>query len=609
MVDQVQRDLGPGAAAPVGVEHPDCIEHPGDVEPLRRAVAALLGDVAGLGLAAGVAITGVNPVPLELAALVSAVEFQPRLRRVAESALGQQGADLGLAWLSAFTHGLAQGPAGLAVDVAYRASMLTEAEARRQVWIRREHEFYANPRRRPVEAPILPDRPVPLPRGAVGTWAARLSIAALVGFGGALLATGDPRRASDAFLSGTPKAARVGREGFAAQLGRTLSARGVVPVDPRALRRLDRLDTVVIDAAAITAGGWRVDTVCDLDGGLRPRLQPIAEALLDARNPANPSTDGTWRLSPLDGPALEVTPAVRSRAKRLRTDGALSLTLARQGRVEALVRCVARLDPAAHELAAAVRAAGHRLVVAGRKGAAGTQLGAAQVCPRGTRLGACVRDLQRGGAVVAVITRRGRAALVAADVGIGLTRPSGRPPWGADLLCGRELSDAIFIIRASTTARAVSRRSAWLALVGSAGGAAAALAGPPGGAMHRSAFALNGAAALALSDGTQSGRSLGRRWAAVAADAPEATRRIGQPRSAAARLGLPRSAARLSMTAASLAVATTATSLRLAERTLLVAADVVAPRTRGEPTPGEPTPGEPFIAPSNGQSPAASGVD
>src|SRR5205807_3784073 len=79
----------------------------------------------------------------------------------------------------------------------------------------------------------------------------RAALAAFGVFGLSLAATKDPRRAANTLMAAAPKAARLGREAFAAQLGRDLANRDVIVLDPSALRHLDRVDTVVVDRSAV----------------------------------------------------------------------------------------------------------------------------------------------------------------------------------------------------------------------------------------------------------------------------------------------------------------------------------------------------------------------
>jgi cation-transporting ATPase I len=66
-------------------------------------------------------------------------------------------------------------------------------------------------------------------------------------------------------MAAAPKAARLGREAFAAQLGRDLANRDVIVLDPSALRHLDRVDTVVVDRSAVMG---------------RKTLDPLADAFV-----------------------------------------------------------------------------------------------------------------------------------------------------------------------------------------------------------------------------------------------------------------------------------------------------------------------------------------
>ena len=83
------------------------------------------------------------------------------------------------------------------------------------------------------------ERPRPLPPGPVETYADQATLTGLGAFGVALPVTGNPRRAVNLALATVPKAARLGREGFAGELGRLLARRGAVVLDATAMRRRD----------------------------------------------------------------------------------------------------------------------------------------------------------------------------------------------------------------------------------------------------------------------------------------------------------------------------------------------------------------------------------
>ncbi len=498
----------------------DRADHPADIEPIHRTIAAITGGVLGLGLSLIGSTTRLPRVPIELAGLVSLLDNQPWLRRRVEDLLGKRLADLVLPLSAAAANGVAQGPVGISVDLALQGLVLSELHTRRDVWARREREFYANPSHDPIEPPDVGARPVPLPPGPVEIWSERISLGGLAGFGAALLLSRDLRRAADAFLAAVPKAARVGREAFATQFGRVLAARGVVPLDASALRRLDRIDTVVLDSDDLVTRQWQVASVLALGDHPLERLEALARDLFDPLDPGASRTGEGWVLEPFgDGARLHPLPrGAVSRAREVRRAGATVLALHRGGRLHGLVAAEPVLDPGAELVVDAVRAAGHRLVVAGSEGAAGRRLGADETIPRGKQLGAAVRALQAQGAGVMVIARRGKRGLAAADVGVGVTRATGRPPWGADLVCGRQLAEAALIVAATAEARQVSVRSAALAGLGSAAGAVLALTGTRRTAGRRALTLVNGAAAVALVTGAASGAALAQRPRIVSSD-------------------------------------------------------------------------------------------
>ncbi|MHB1876229.1 MAG: heavy-metal-associated domain-containing protein, partial [Streptosporangiaceae bacterium] len=271
-------------------------DHPGDIEPIQRQMYAIGADIGGLGLGFAGRLVRSNPVVGEVASLVSLVDATPSFRRALESRIGRAATDLGLAVGNAVAQGLAQGPLGLVVDAAHRGLVLGELRARRDLWERREPELHGRsegpgsqadppgdgPRIavRPGGAPAggasaggapagghAPDlsqtaeRPVPLPPGPVESYTNKAAIAALAGAAAAAAVTRDPAMLVAATVTANPKPARLGREGFAAWLGRDLARSGVLTMDTEALRRLDRIDTVVLDAAVLTTGSQAVRSV------------------------------------------------------------------------------------------------------------------------------------------------------------------------------------------------------------------------------------------------------------------------------------------------------------------------------------------------------------
>ncbi len=170
------------------------------------------------------------------------------------------------------------------------------------------------------------------------------------------------------------------------------------------------------------------------------------------------------------------------------------------------------LDPAALLLADGARRAGLHLVLAGRRGSTARQLGVSEVVPGGRHLHESVRSLQALGKVVLLVSGGvSHRALEAADVSVAVTGRAAPAPWGADLILGEELADALVVVEALQQASTVSRQSASLAMAGSGIGAAWALVGLPVGAGRRAALAVNAAALAAQANGYLRAAGLERR--------------------------------------------------------------------------------------------------
>jgi cation-transporting ATPase I len=75
-----------------------------------------------------------------------------------------------------------------------------------------------------------------------------------VGAAAALLVLGSPGLANGALAAAAAKAARGGRECFAAQRGRDAAGRRSLVLDRAVPCRLDRVDTVVLDGEILRTG-------------------------------------------------------------------------------------------------------------------------------------------------------------------------------------------------------------------------------------------------------------------------------------------------------------------------------------------------------------------
>lgn len=485
-------------------------EHPGDIEPVRRQAIAVGADVVALGGSAFGQLLRLTPVPAEVGSLVSLMENEPRVRQFLEQHLGMALTDLGLGVTSAFVQSLTQGPLTLLSDITHRANQLGELQANRRAWERREPDLYHAPLDEPLGAVSVPERQRPLGSGPVESYGDLAAAASVAGAAGAVAVTRSPWRAAGIITAAVPKAARHGREAFAASLGRELATRDVVVLDREALRRLDRVDTVVLDSLVLVSGRLVFGAVEPVDGHDAGTVTARALAMFDPAHPERLVRRRGWMLGPiaaveeeLSGGAV-VPPAGRS--------GRVVLGVVQSRDLVARITLEPELDPLAAPLAELVRRQGYRLVVAGRRSGLAERLGAEGSLAGGNRLARSVRALQtEGRGVLLVSGGASHAALRAADVGVGVGGHGPHPPWGAALLTRPGLADAHLIVESLPVARSVSRRSIALSAAGSGSGAVWSLFGPGTSASRRAAVPVNVAALAAQVTGTAAAAALGRR--------------------------------------------------------------------------------------------------
>lgn len=538
--------------------------HPADDSPVFAAATALAADTAGLATAATARLLRLGRLPRAVRAPLVLAETQPRLRHALAERFGPQGADLLLTLGNAITHALSEGYTPLAVDAARRLLQLIELRSRQAVWARREQALHATGHALPQEKAPEQPRPVPLPPGPVERTADRTSLTALAGAGALAAWARDPGRAANLVLATVPKAAELGREGFACMLGTELARRGIVPLDGSALRRLDRVSAVVIDSAVLCAQPARI-------------LSPVAAAPASRRtathgsaahgssahdSSAHDSSDGhraagsdrsagyraagTGRSAggqAATGPAAEGGPAdpvAWQAAERVlagrsladlagpgpwadggwrltRVAGRISgphgltvdLTDAR-GRHRGRFLAGRELDERAEALLGAARDCASHVVITGHASTAELAPWVDEVLPAGRSLTQQVRRLQAAGHGVLVISAGRHRALAAADAGVAVLTGEHGVSWNADLVCGPGLGDAWRILRAVRAARLSSERSARLSLGGSTLGALLVAVGGGPHSTRAGIAPVQSAAVLAMGAGAVSARSVAR---------------------------------------------------------------------------------------------------
>jgi cation-transporting ATPase I len=572
---------------------------PGPAHPAGRgeaavAAVALAADVAGMASAITARVLRLAPLPHAIRVPLVLAEAQPRLREAIAGRAGPPGADLLLALGNAVTHGLTQGYAPLALDAVHRLAQLTELRARERVWAQRERALHETGHPLPSERAAQRPRPVPLPPGPVERAADRTSLAALAGAASVLGWTGDPGQAAELLLATVPKAARLGREGFACVLGTQLARLGVVPLDGSALRRLDRISAVVIDSEVLCAARARILPPPSEDGGHRGnghrgnghrgnghrgnghrgnghRGNGQAPATGARQGGAAGAGHGAAGAGHGAAGAGQVTdPAAWQAAQRLLAGrplhdlagpgpwagggwelrrvhgdisgpGGLLLDLSHRGRPRGRLLAGLEPDPLADALLGAARDGGARVVLTGHASTAELAPWADEVLPPGRSLARQVRRLQAAGHGVMVISATAHRALAEADAGVAVITPGHAVSWSADLICGPGLGHAWRVVRAAGEARLASQRSAKLSLGGSALGALLVAAGNGNRGAAARTTPVHSAALLAFGAGMLSARSVARLpeppaaprgdWHAMTAEAAFARLAAGGPAS------------------------------------------------------------------------------
>jgi cation-transporting P-type ATPase I len=379
-------------------------------------------------------------LPPSLSAVITLIDYQPRLRSVIEDRLGQDAADTVLAISAATVYAVTQAPATVAVEFVRHLAQLGEGVAAARAWERFEPMLAADAQC--IDATAPPQRPRPVPAGVIERHAERSGAAQGLAALAVGLLTRDITAAATAAVVTAPKPARNAREAFASNLGRGLADRhGVLPLHPRALRMLDRVDAVVVDPRVLAIDSLRVGQLRNVAEADRSAVWLWAQdALEDA------ALDAGWTRVPTD------------------FDGAR-----RNGHSRGEVFVRNAHHPLAHSVLGEIRRAGADVVSVEVDELDDLRSSFDELyAVDGTTdaaLADAVHALQSDGKTVAVVGKDAPLALDAADVGVGLMGPGGIPPWHADLLVS-DVEGIWRILHALPAARKASARGVELATSG-----------------------------------------------------------------------------------------------------------------------------------------------
>ncbi|MBV8181525.1 MAG: cation-translocating P-type ATPase [Mycobacterium sp.] len=404
---------------------------PGDGLLLATKAVGVGATAVGVGAAVAGRMLRWPRLTYGFEAAVVAVDYQPRVRRLLEDSIGQSATDTLLSLAMTAAHVVELSPASLAVDLMMETLKAAEMRAEAQAWSRHEPRLARHAEHAQIHPP---SRPVPLPEGPIERHSRRSALAQVISVTAVGAATRNLNMSSTMALVTTPKATRTTRESFAAALGQGLADQhAVLPLRPQSLRRLDRVDALLIDPRVLCTDTLRVVRVRGAD---EDELSPAwnrAQLLLEKRG---------LRVG------WHPVPGIPARGS--------------DGGVEALI------GPTHDPLAAAVLAEGRRAGLdlisvdiddLGELRPAFDELWPPQNGSVDDALVAALTDLQRSGHTVAVVSSAAAQALSSADVGLGVMPNSDAepPPWTADLILS-DLAGAWRLLHAVPVAKTASRR-------------------------------------------------------------------------------------------------------------------------------------------------------
>ncbi|WP_082946286.1 cation-translocating P-type ATPase [Mycobacterium sp. E1747] len=416
---------------------------PGDGLLLAARGAMVAVNAAGFAAAVAGRALRLPAAPIAVEAVSAIANHQPWLRRALEGGIGPGATDTALSVFGTAAHVVTLSPAKLSVDLAMQAFKAAECRAAARAWARYEPELA-----RHADDSSLHDlpRPIPPPAGPIERHATRVAWVQMLGVALTGALTRDVTMASNAALAASPKAMRTTHEAFAATLGRGLADQhAVLPLRPESLRRLDKVDALLIDPRVLCGAQMRVVRLRGAsDDDLLLAWARAQELLDDGAAPG-------WHPIPVTS-ADEVNGG---------------------GPVEALIA------PAPHPLASALitraRDSGARLVSVDTDLLGDLRPAFDDVQPTGGDIDAALADavsaLQRDGHTVAVLSSSGAQALSGADVALGIRPDSDAPPpWTADLMLD-DLAGAWRVLHALPAARRASQQGIAISVGASALGA------------------------------------------------------------------------------------------------------------------------------------------
>src|SRR5829696_4271558 len=271
-------------------------EHPLDPGPLVQSSARLIG--AGLGLVllglrkairAEVALLQ-SRVPATVAGTVGIAEGLPPVRAGLRRVLGRDRAQLLVGAASIVSLTLAGSPVGLAVTAASALRLLTEVRARRSAWLAYEERLKDAVEAVPGavveltgdEGFVPRPRPAPPAPSTLDLYASRMSVISLGYAALSVVLTRSLRSAFPALLLLSPRSAFIGAEGADTAASARVLRAGATVVGTRPERPVARPDVVIIDGPRTVAEGVELARVVPLEADDPDAMADLARAVASA---------------------------------------------------------------------------------------------------------------------------------------------------------------------------------------------------------------------------------------------------------------------------------------------------------------------------------------
>lgn len=425
---------------------------PGEVAPIGRSTFALTVQSAAFafGLLPRVGRFRGNHVNLGVA--VSLLRGVPGLRESLERRLGRPIAEMMMGGIHGFARALNRAPLSAASELVSQGVSLRERMSRARTWEAREAELVDRPW---VDPDRVATRTVPLRDGVVDSYSARALSLSLMSFVGAMVFSNSSARAATFLFAGLPRPAHRGRAAYATEIRRRLSQRGALVLRPDSVAKLDRIDTLILDARVLGEVLVRVEYVEPLDDGVsrETALQLVSDYL--ASTPGSPGAAENDAVGVFAGLSFHETS----------DDSHQRFISVRNGKdVIARVRLALRLAPESRELLASAQRSGLRVLVLDPTEEQLAVINGPDVEVIASRPeGLHVRDGQSDGSGVLMVGHPGTTGLSAADIGIVIQPPEHPVDWSADVLTPNTLAEANFLLEAVGPAKQVGTTSVWIA--------------------------------------------------------------------------------------------------------------------------------------------------